>query len=188
MNQNRFDALTRILSSVPSRRHLLRGLASAGLGFVLGAVPLSGIAEAKKKRKHKKKGKKRKPKVKFNAFGCVNVGRLCKDASQCCSGICEGEPGQKTCVAHDTGGCPAGVDELGCGDPGTDVPCTSSTGKTEGYACNTTTGNAAFCAFSSDCFPCRKDAECQEQFPLSQIACIRCTACPETGGTACAYA
>ncbi len=181
MDQHRFDTLTRSLTSASSRRDVLRGLIGAGPG--LKAAPLPGSAAAKKKRK-----KKRKPKVRPNAFGCVNVGGFCQSAEQCCSGICEGDLGTKSCLAHDTGGCPPGIDEVGCGNPGTDVPCTSSTGETDGYLCNTTTGNAGFCAFASDCFACRKDAECQEFYETSRAACVRCTACTETGGNACAYA
>ena len=178
MKDSTFDTLT----SAPSRRDVLRGLAAAGFGP--GFARLPEFAGARKKRKKKK----RKPKVRFNAFGCVSVGGFCQTAEQCCSGICEGEPGKKTCLAHDTGGCPPGIDEVGCGDPGTDVPCTLSTGETDGYLCNATTGNAGFCALTGDCFACRKDAECQEFYETSRAACVRCTACPETGGNACAYA
>jgi hypothetical protein len=54
VDQHRFDTMTRSLSSVPSRRTLLRGL--AGLSLALGAARLPGAATAKKKHKqHKKK-------------------------------------------------------------------------------------------------------------------------------------
>lgn len=183
MNQNRMLALTRSLTAVPSRRDVLRGLAGAALGLGVARWPQPGEAKTRKKRRKKR----RKPKGRFNAFGCIDFGNLCETAEECCSGICEGQPGEKVCLAHNTGGCPPGIDEVGCGDPGTDVPCTSSSGETVGYLCNTTTGNAGFCAFASDCHPCRKDADCHEAFGL-QAACVRCTGCPETGGAACATA
>ncbi len=54
MNQTRFDALRRTLTSLPSRRDVVLSLAGAGFG--LGALALPDITEAKKKRrkKHKK--------------------------------------------------------------------------------------------------------------------------------------
>lgn len=56
MESMRFDALTRTLTRTDSRRGVLRGLATAGLGVGLGVVGLSG-AEAKRRNK-KKKGHK----------------------------------------------------------------------------------------------------------------------------------
>jgi hypothetical protein len=90
LNQHRIAVVTRSLTSVPSRRDVLRGLVGAGLG--LGAARLPAVVAAKKKRKKK---------VKPNAFGCLNVDAACKNADQCCSGICEG----KKCRAHGIGTC-----------------------------------------------------------------------------------
>ncbi|MGH2617080.1 MAG: hypothetical protein ACRDJC_17750 [Thermomicrobiales bacterium] len=176
MNQNRLTVLTRSLTDYPSRRHVLRGLVGAGLG--LGAARLPEAAARKKR-------KKRKKTPKFNAFGCVNVGDFCKSADQCCSGICEGQLGNKKCRAHGTGGCPPGVQDTSCNAAGgTNIPCTTATGNPNGL-CGTTTGNAGYCLDSGGCYPCTKDVECQSQCG-PQAACIRCDDCEETGGTSCA--
>ena len=55
MDQTSFNAMTRALSRLPSRRDMLRGLATAGLG--LGSLRVS-VAEAAKHKNKKKKGKK----------------------------------------------------------------------------------------------------------------------------------
>jgi hypothetical protein len=180
MNHNRFDALTRTLISVPSRRHLLRGLAGAGLG--LGGTRLPDLAEAKKKRKRKKKGKKAKP----NAFGCLNVGDPCKSEEQCCSGICEGKKGKKRCQAHDAGICTVGLNIC----TGAVARCNADN---PSCGCVLTTGNAGFCGDFTDgannlCRDCSEDTDCQEEFGPG-AACVAlggiCAAiCPDTG-TAC---
>jgi hypothetical protein len=165
MHQPRIPVRPRSLIRFPSRRDLLRGLASAGLALPFIWPPDSA---ARKKRK-----RKRKKKVKRNAFGCVNVGGFCKNNGHCCSGICKGrEPGDKKfCWAHDQSTCKAGQTVAVCG--GSDVPCTTSGGTGR---CVTTTGNAGYCyEQSGQCFPCRKDADC---VPLGgpQAACILCEA------------
>lgn len=175
MDKNRFDAVTRSLGGVPSRRTLLRALAGAGFGLGIAHPPYAGAAR-----------KKRKPRITRNAFGCVDVGRFCKRADQCCSGVCAGKPGKKRCRAHDTGGCRPGAQDGSCTEPATDVPCTTSAGNTDGY-CNTTTGGAGFCAYSGGCFACTRDAQCQELYG-PRAACIRCDKCADTGGTSCAHA
>src|SRR5215211_3897399 len=59
VDQQRIEAVTRTLTSLPSRRDVLRGLAAAGLG--LGSLRLAETEAAKHKSKaNKKKGKKRK--------------------------------------------------------------------------------------------------------------------------------
>jgi hypothetical protein len=63
VDQSQFDTMTRTLTRVPSRRDVLRGIASAGCG--LAALWLPGSTQASKKHKSadaKKKGKKRKQK------------------------------------------------------------------------------------------------------------------------------
>jgi hypothetical protein len=164
----RFDRLTRTASAMFSRR----GMAST-LG--LAAIALSGSAAAKKKRKKKKK-------ITRNSFGCVDVGKFCKNAGQCCSGICQGKKGKKRCQAHDTGivlngggGCTVAQDSCGAG---ADTFCTTSAGE-EGR-CFRTTGNAGYCIASGDCFPCTKDADCVP-FCGPGAACIAC----DTSGTDC---
>jgi hypothetical protein len=163
MDGSRFDRWTRALS-----RRTVAGV----LG--LGALGLPSLIEAKK---HKHKHKKKK-KVKFNDFGCVDVGNFCKNSGQCCSGICQGKKGKKKCQAHNVSTCTAGQHTTGCS--GTDTICTSSTGD-EGF-CETTTGNAPYCAAVGTCSTCTKDTECQVLFG-PDAACIVCSGCP--GGTVC---
>jgi hypothetical protein len=166
MDVHRFDALTRRLAAASSRRTLLTGLAVLGstIEFVLG------------ERASAKKGKKRK-KVKRNTFGCVNVGRFCKQDSQCCSGICQGKLGKKKCKAHDTGSCQAGQDSC----LGPSVSCGM------GRNCFRTTGNASFCtAVAGTCFPCNRDPDCPEEEFGPRAACVVCASeCLQNGGTAC---
>jgi hypothetical protein len=184
MDGERFDDLTRIIGSVASRRTMLLGLAVSAL-----IAPLLGLgmadAAAKKRHLHKKSRRKKKRKIKRNEFGCVDIGKFCKKRSQCCSGICKGKKDKKACKAHDTGNCPAGVEELFCNAAGADVECVTSDG-TDGL-CDTTTGKAPFCIRDGDCFPCTKDADC---VPVcgEGAACIVCPDCIERNGeqTACA--
>jgi hypothetical protein len=189
MNQNRFAAVTRALISVPSRRHLLRGLAGAGFGLSL--VRLPHAAAAKKKRKRKKKAKKATP----NSFGCLNVGQPCQgDSAQCCSGICEGtkpkkgKPDKSRCVAHDTGICQVAMDVC---TTGKDAICNIQNPNCQ---CYRTTGNAGFCGDVSSgllnlCRDCSQDTDCEEEFGLG-AACVALggiceSVCSDTGGTVC---
>lgn len=177
MDQNRFDALTRVLGDGFSRRRVLRGLVAAGAGPI--AAQRSEGAHGRKKRR----GSPRKPKP--NAFGCLDVGAACKRAGQCCSGICEGKKDRRKCRAHDTGDCRAGEQPGEC--DGLDVACVTSLGK-QGV-CATTTGKGAYCTSLLKCFNCKTDADCQAADggalgPLA--ACIRCAGCAATNGTACA--
>lgn len=166
MDHGRFDQITRLVSSGLSRRTLAGVLGLSPLG-------LAGVAESKKNNKNKKKAK-------FNEFGCVDVGKFCKNAGQCCSGICEGKKDKKACQAHNEGTCVNGQVQDFCG--GTDVACQTPSG--EQGNCDTTTGKAGYCTGDGDCFNCRKDADCIVVCGAS-AACIRCTGCPETGGFAC---
>jgi hypothetical protein len=169
MNPHRFNCLTCIVAQRTSRRALI-----AAQGFLGITIPV--LAEAKKKRKKRKKRKK----VTFNDFGCANVGSFCNTSEQCCSGICQGKKGKKTCQAHDEGSCQANQDSCS----GTPFLCTTSTG--ESGVCTVTTGNAPYCNTSGACFPCRKDADCVP-FCGPQAACMVCeTQCGATEGfTAC---
>jgi hypothetical protein len=152
---------------VPSRRDVLRGLAGAGFG--LGAARLPGSVAAKKKHKHKRKAKKASP----NAFGCIEAGKSCASAQDCCSGICQGKKGKKRCQAHGTGTCDQGADGLcEAGDP-TQTACND--GPT--CVCLRTTADSQFCgdvdaASGSDCADCQKDADCEALgFPAGS-ACV----------------
>jgi len=145
----------RSLMRAPSRRDLLRGLAAAGLG--LGAARLPDLAAAKKKRKRKHKKKDRKPRP--NAFGCFNVGAVCKSAEQCCSGICEGKKDKRQCRAHDTGTC--NQQDPGMCEVGNIFDALCNGGLECG--CFRTTGGSDVCAalFNvSQCADCQKDADC----------------------------
>jgi hypothetical protein len=164
VDHNRFVAVTQSLISIPSRRHLLRGLAGAGLG--LGVARLPGSAEAKKK------GKKKPRKGRPNAFGCLEVGDPCRNAAQCCSGICKGKKGVRRCRAHDTGTCK---------QDGVLAPCNNRTN----CGCFRTTAGSDICAElfpPSDCAECQRDADCLDLgFPAGSA----CGPGPCEGGMAC---
>lgn len=187
MDANRFDGLSRQIFDATSRRRFMRVL-GAGSFAALGAWPL-GAVDADAKRKHKKKHKRKKakpePKPKLNAFGCVNVGDACTSEEQCCSGICERGTGGKTCQAHDSGDCLAGMQIDECG--GTNVACTTSSGAPG--ACGTTTGNAGYCVSTGMCHACQTDTDCQTAQGGAfgpNAACIPCATCTGVDeGTAC---
>jgi hypothetical protein len=168
MDAHRFDDIVRRLAPVASRRGVLRGLVSGGLGLSLTRVPW--LAAARKR-------KRRRTPLQRNAFGCVDVGKPCRGKdSVCCSGICEGKkpkPGKKDrsrCVAHDAQGCLAGQQQEACGG-GADVPCTTASG--QAGLCNITTGNAPYCAAGAALVPCTHDADCQTVCG-PRAACILC--------------
>jgi hypothetical protein len=162
MDSDRFDGLTRSVSTLLSRRRL------AGL-FAASALALPTLSEAKKKHKKKKK------RAKFNAFGCVNVGNFCKNSGQCCSGLCTGNK----CKAHNTSTCQPGQDIC---TPSAPVLCTTETG--DPGECGITTGQASYCEADGDCFFCNTDADCIG-FCGHGAACLVCADCIATGGTAC---
>lgn len=174
MKDHRFAALVRSLTH--SRRAVVGALG-------LGALTRPGFIDA---RMHKrKKRKKHKKKIALNAFGCVNVGGFCTTREQCCSGICEGKQGKKSCRDHDGGsGCQAGLSE-GCEGGPPSVSCMTSTGLEGG--CDTTTGNAGYCGSGFVCADCRKDVDCQDLCGIAAAVCVRCPDCagPSTIETAC---
>jgi hypothetical protein len=152
-----------------ARRTLLGAALASGLADLLRRI--AGVdATAKKKRRRKK--------VKRNDFGCVNVGGLCRNSGQCCSGICQGKKDKKRCQAHDASTCQADQDI--CNDAKAGCVTTAAA---QGV-CARTTGNASYCEADIVCFPCAKDADCQ---PIcgAAAACICCAGCPDEGGTAC---
>jgi hypothetical protein len=171
MHSSRFDAVTRVLAADSSRRAF--GRLVAGLGLLsTQRLPTSA------------KNKKPKP----NDFGCLDVGQKCQGKdSKCCSGICDGKKpkhGKKDksrCVGHDESTCSSGQRSVSCGGSQS-TPCTTSAGTTG--RCETTTGNAAYCADigARECVACAKDVDCQTLCG-PQAACIPCTNCPN--GTAC---
>jgi hypothetical protein len=183
MNAIRFDAVIRSLSEGISRRGALGGFAAA-LGLAMARRSESGIAK-NKRRKNKNRRKKRKKnknrqntqQPQLNEFGCIDVGQQCFGRSDlCCSGICagtppkKGKPDDRRCAVHDTGGCQVGQRQPDCGGVAS-IPCVSTSG--EKGVCQTTTGNAGFCAVGGGCFTCSKDADCQAVCGPA-AACIRC--------------
>lgn len=181
MEGSQFDEVIRTWPG--SRRSLLGGM----LGLAAGLIGLSTTGARKKRKRKKSRQGTRLPQATPNAYGCLNVGDRCASPEQCCSGICDGVQGSRTCRPHDVGGCQAGSEPEACG--ATDVPCTTS-GGADGL-CSTTTGNGGYCLVTADCYPCRTDLECQRAdngFFGPTAACVKCAQCGQTGGTACALA
>ncbi len=153
MNMKRCTPFTRELTFLPSRRDALSGLAGAAISLRLTHRPASVEA----KRKGRKKPKKAKP----NAFGCLDVGDPCKNADQCCSGICDGAGAKRTCRAHGVGTCTPDMAGI-CTAPNTELlRCNNQVD----CHCIRTTSGSNFCADTTAspefCADCRKDADCQ---------------------------
>ena len=176
MQETHIVVATRSLTRVPSRRDIVRGLVGAGLGLGMARAPNRAAADKKRKRKPKK--------PKPNAFGCLNVGVACKNAGQCCSGICAGKKNTRKCRAHDTGTCKQKFPGL-CSDPPTLAQCNGS----ETCYCIRTTANSNFCAQLGEpvCVDCRKDVDCEALGMPPGSACLPTASgicggdCPETG-------
>jgi hypothetical protein len=153
MNSSPFDNLIRSLTQ--SRRSLFGGALAAVTGFVV-----KPDADAKKKRK--RKGRKQKA-AEPNAFGCIDVGDPCQTAAQCCTGICQGKKGRKTCRAHHTGTCQQGG-EGHCTDPD---PARLACNGTSDCACVRTTAGSDACVADAPsgidyCTDCVTDSDCEE--------------------------
>jgi hypothetical protein len=167
-----FDTVHKSVARSRSRREAARSLA------LLLPFALPRLTEAKQR-------KTAEP----NAFGCLPVGQKCRGKnSKCCSGICQGKKPKKgkkdksRCVGHDGSTCRPGQHTGECGGVA-NIACTTSVGLAG--SCATTTGNAAYCLSSGECFPCTRDADCQAVCG-PQAACIQCaTECVARGGTAC---
>jgi hypothetical protein len=172
----RFDRLTCSVSEVASRRRLLAGLS------VLGFAPtrLVHLVDARKRER-----KNRSKPLRFNLYGCVDVGKPCRGRNEyCCSNICEGpnpkrgKRDKSKCVAHHLGGCMADQDSCA----GVPFSC-----GTLGY-CTRTTGKASFCAVAlpggAICMECRTDADCEPVLGRG-AACIVCLRCSATSDTYC---
>ena len=180
MDTVHFTLVTRTLTTIPSRRDVLRGLAGAGLAMGLATMRPPAGADAKKHRKRKK----RKPSATPNSYGCLDVNNPCTSAEQCCSGVCEGKKGKKRCQAHDTGTCDQDLPGL-CSPTPTIAPCNNS----PTCFCMISTANSSFCAQLgvTRCTNCRKDADCIAQGMPPGSACLPTSGflcandCPETG-------
>jgi hypothetical protein len=185
LDRDRFDTLLRLWATAPSRRQFLDGFVVA-----LGVSAL--IPETAAVRKRKKKKRKTTAPLVFNTFGCVDVRQPCRgDDANCCSGLCDGKkpkkgkPDKSRCVAHDAQTCQPGQTGVECSGSA-DVFCTTVTGFSG--QCYTTTGNAGFCNSNGNCFPCKKDADCQA-YCGPQSACVPCVPeCADEGGTYCVFA
>lgn len=164
MDDSTFARLTLRLSQLVSRRGTVMGLGVSGLAVAQGWVSLDVAARKKRRRK-----KKRKRKIERNDFGCVAVGGFCQQSEHCCSGICVGNKGKKTCRAHDASTCQGQNFCL------SDIePCTT-TDRGDGQ-CAITTGDASYCMTDAYCYACATDADC---LPVcgAGAACIVCPKC-----------
>ena len=158
---------------LPSRRTLLRVLASVGL-----MAPMTTLGEPAMAKKHRRR---RRKKITRNAFGCVNVDGGCRNSEQCCSGTCLGKQGRKRCKPHNASSC-EGTD--GCS--GVFTGCITDVG-VDG-TCNVTTGQASYCVTSAVCADCTKDGDCEPRCGPG-AACLVCAECLPLGRqTACASA
>lgn len=157
MDGSHFDDLTR--SFTESRRAIFGG----ALTLAVGWLGVTGV-EAKKKRKRKRKNHKKVQPPTPNEFGCLEVGDLCTSEDDCCSGVCEGSKGKKTCRSHGTGTCYQ--DQVGyCLAEPDDafIICNNSFN----CFCYTTTAGSNFCGQGRSlndedprCADCQTDADC----------------------------
>jgi hypothetical protein len=182
MDTNHFDDITKLLTALPSRRDMLRGLVGAGLG--LGALRFADTTAAKKKHKRghkpKRKNKIKQPQPVPNQFGCLEVGQPCRgDSSLCCSGLCDGVPPKKgkpdtrVCAAHDIGTC----DQAAEGICTAADPQQSFCNQSNTCFCIGTTAGSKFCAKPdkvglSACVDCQKDTDCEALGFAAGSACI----------------
>ncbi len=187
MDGSQFDALLRQLTSRSSRRTIMRRTIMRGVATVLGLGAVRFPMDLRAKKRNKK--------LRFNEFGCVNVGGKCRGKDGvCCSGICRGKKpkkGQKDtsrCLAHHEGICTQGQDVCTHGI-GLATRCSLNN---PSCFCFTTTGHAGFCGAPSAnaCVLCRADPDCVTfGFPQGS-ACVRvdpagsCN-CAPTGDRAC---
>ena len=171
MNNHGFDELIKDFGKQSrSRRAALKLLAGGALAALVGwAGPGARLVAG--------------------AAGCRKVGAGCRRAAQCCSGICRGPKGKKTCRAHGVGTCKRGQDICRQGD----AAAACSNPDVAECVCGVTTSDAGFCfdLNSARCAACERDPDCVEKhgFPRGS-ACIRaveggCEECARLG-TACA--
>jgi hypothetical protein len=172
----RFDRLTRYVGEVASRRRLLAGMTMLGLA----SARFGPMVDARKRER-----KNRSKPLRFNMYGCVDIGKPCSGRNDyCCSNICvgpnpkRGKRDESKCVAHHVGGCTADQDSCAagpffCGTLG---------------ICMRTTGKAGFCAYAlpggAICMNCRTDADCEPVFGR-RSACTVCPGCSATSDTYC---
>jgi hypothetical protein len=140
MEHRRFDAIVEQLAAEPRpRRGALRLVAAAALS---GLFARAGLGERT-----------------AEAGVCAKVGKPCRRAEQCCSGICSGKAGKKTCRSHGAGTCNGRHNICTTPNPYL-VFCNSSAL----CACIQTTAGSSFCSDlrypSFVCADCERDADC----------------------------
>jgi hypothetical protein len=116
------------------------------------------------------------------AAACVHVGNRCKHAAQCCSGICHGSRGKKSCRSHGAGTCAPNQDDF-CTDR--DIQ-RANCNQTPGCSCYTTTGGARFCGQDASAFcpttgTCARDADCGVDNACA-VKLLACGGCPTSSG------
>src|SRR4029078_12060086 len=149
MEDARFDALTRRMSHVISRRTVLTVLG--------GAIP--GLFA------HRALGSKRTDAVQSER--CMPPGEKCPPSGQCCSHKCAGKKKHKKCTTCRVQQCQVGMDACGdyqCRCPG------------NGF-CVTTLSDDSFCFSEGACVPCASDGECNTIFGIDGAACIDARGC-----------
>ena len=146
MDSRHFDEL--VITLAQSRRSLVAGALTAAAGLL-------GI-QAAAARHHKP----RKPRPQPNEFGCVDVGKPCRNSGNCCSGVCKGKKGRKRCRAHHTGTCKQGG--VGhCLEPSVET-CNGNAA----CACARTTAGSDVCVQAAPsgfdyCTDCSRDGDCE---------------------------
>jgi hypothetical protein len=128
MDQERIADLKAIVTTKPSRREVVRGLAALGIGLATTRLPAP---------------------VEATHFVCRHVGKRCNGRAQCCSGICK----RHRCRAHDTGRCKASQDSCTvgtvlCGAGSAICVCVVTTGKAAFCALN---GISGTCSRDEEC-------------------------------------
>lgn len=151
MDQRRFDGLIRKLTEEPrSRRGSLRLVAGTALGGLLAGAGFGAPAA--------------------EAAGCRKVDEPCRQERQCCSGLCRGKRGKKTCRGHGAGTCKQQGQPLICTAP-EPVLARCGTDPDSDCACFRTTAGTNYCGeffalsgctdCSRPCAECERDADCE---------------------------
>jgi hypothetical protein len=145
MDEGRFDNLTRVVGSKPTRRRAITMLGGGGLAALLARLDIG------------------------EAAACRKAKKSCKRDKQCCSGRCKrgrckrnGEPVADFCLRNELGtpcgnGCNCFRSVSGapfCGDPGATIDCVADA------ECDGVTGPGSVCFFNKD-----GDGECAAPCP-----------------------
>lgn len=173
MKQQRFDAVVmELVEERYPRRHALVAVGWATLAGLLAHFGGGRQATA--------------------AVACLKVGKKCRRAKQCCSGVCRGRRGDKTCRRHGAGTCKQEGQHLVCTAP--DITLSHCNNNSD-CACVRTTAGTNFCGdfffpsgctTCSGCAVCERDADCVKQgFPpgsaCTPFSAGRCAGVCESG-------